>query len=152
MQAGALKLTIESRFENVPLVGISINRICREAGLSEQGAFEVELCVIEAVNNVIRHAYREKPGKEVEIYLELTPHTINVKVADAGRPLPTKMFPPRHPEIDQGVGQLSDSGRGLFIIHSLMDQVTYATVGGRNIMSLTRDLVKPGHTASKNKD
>src|SRR5208337_4077961 len=111
MQVGAIKLTIESRYENVALAGISVNRICREAGLSEQGAFEVELCVVEAVNNAIRHAYREKPGKDVEICLELTPHALKVKVAHAGRPLPANMFRPRDPQIHEGV-HLSDSGRG----------------------------------------
>jgi hypothetical protein len=39
MQSGAIKLTIESRIENVELAGVSISRICREAGLSEQAAF-----------------------------------------------------------------------------------------------------------------
>ena len=150
MQVGAIKLTIESRYENVALAGISVNRICREAGFSEQGAFEVEVCVVEAVNNAIRHAYREKPGKEVEICLELTPDALNVKVADAGRPLPAKMFRPRRPQIDKGV-ELLDSGRGLFIIHSLMDRVAYATGEGRNVLSLTRNLVEPGHTASETK-
>jgi len=151
MQAGAIKLTIESRFENVALVGISVNRICREAGLSEQGAFEVEVCVVEAVNNVIKHAYQEKPGKEVEIYLEVTAHALDVKVADAGHPLPAKMLRPRRPQIGKGV-ELSDSGRGLFIIHSLMDQVSYATGEGRNVLSLTRHLVEPEPAASETKD
>jgi anti-sigma regulatory factor (Ser/Thr protein kinase) len=44
------------------------------------------------------------------------------------------------------------SGRGLFIIHSLMDQVSYATEGGRNVLSLTKSLGEPEPCASQKKD
>jgi len=143
MQAGAIKLTIESRFQNGALAGSSVNRICREAGLAEQGAFEIELCVVEAVNNAIKHAYRGNPKKEVEISLELTPDALHVKIADTGSPLPAKMFRPRQPQICAGV-EPPASGRGLFIIHSLMDHVSYATAGGRNVLSMTRCLRERG--------
>ena len=73
-----------------------------------------------------------------------------MKIADTGSPLPAKMFRPRQPQIRAGV-ELPASGRGLFIIHSLMDHVSYATAGGRNVLSMTRNLVEPGHTASETK-
>jgi serine/threonine-protein kinase RsbW len=151
MQSGAIKLTIESRIENVELAGVSISRICREAGLSEQAAFEVEVCVVEAVNNAIKHAYGGNPEKEVEIYLELTPAALTVRVVDTGSPMPAKMFRPRQPQIRAGVDPPA-SGRGLFIIHSLMDQVSYATEGGRNVLSLTKSLGEPEPCTSQKKD
>ncbi|HKD68695.1 MAG TPA: ATP-binding protein [Candidatus Binataceae bacterium] len=138
MLAGSIKLTIESRLENGALVGVAVNHICREAGLSEQEAFKVELCVVEAVNNCIRHAYRERPGNEVEVHFALTPQAVIAKVADTGRTLPPQMLqrpaPPGHE------APLADSGRGLFIIQSLMDEVTYQSAGGRNVLSMTRHL------------
>jgi serine/threonine-protein kinase RsbW len=144
MHAGAIKLTIESRVENAALVGVSVNRICLEAGFSEQSAFEVELCVVEAVNNAIEHAYRQRPGNEVEIQLKLTAQALNLKVADTGQALPAgmlsaeKLLPSHH---EPGAGRrLSDGGRGLFIIRSMMDQVGYETVGGKNVLSMTRKL------------
>lgn len=151
IQSGALKLTIESRLENVALVGISVNHICRDAGLSEQGAFEVELCVVEAVTNAIRHAYLEQPGKEVEIYLELASRELKLKITDAGSPWPTDILQPRPPKTRE-VEEPSESGRGLFIIRSLMDQVAYTTIEGRNVLLLTRSLVEPRPAAGAKKD
>lgn len=144
MEAGRLKLTIESAYENVVLVGSSVNRICREAGFSDQAAFEVELSVVEAVNNAIKHAYCESPGK-VEVSLELTPGTLNIKVTDAGRAMPQEFLQPAGLQ-DEAAPTLADSGRGLFIIHSLMDQVSYVTAGGKNTLSLTRNLKAPGRS------
>ena len=151
VQAGAIKLTIESRYENVALAGISINRICREAGLTEQVAFEVEVSVVEAVNNAIRHAYCEKPGNEVEICLELTPRIVNLKVADAGRPMPTEIL---HRPVAQSDGsdRPGEGGRGILIIQSLMDQVTYTTDGRKNVLSLCRNLAESGGSCDNHKD
>jgi serine/threonine-protein kinase RsbW len=151
VQAGAIKLTIESRYENVALAGISINRICREAGLTEQVAFEVEVSVVEAVNNAIRHAYCEKPGNEVEICLELTPQIVNLKVADAGRPMPTEIL---HRAVSQsdGIDRLREGGRGILIIQSLMDRVSYTTDGRRNVLSLCRNLAGSGGPCGDRED
>jgi Histidine kinase-like ATPase domain len=47
----------------------------------------------------------------------------------------------------------ADSGRGLFIIQSLMDHVAYETRAGRNVLSMTKALgastPKPPHGAEK---
>jgi serine/threonine-protein kinase RsbW len=148
MHPGAIKLTIASRLENVALVGTAVSCICREAGLSGQGVFEVELCVVEAVNNAIKHAYGGNPEKEVEIYLEVTPDALLLKIADTGSPIPAKMFRPRQPRIHAGV-EPPPSGRGLFIIHSLMHQVSYATERGRNVLSMRRSLGREHCTREK---
>jgi serine/threonine-protein kinase RsbW len=151
MPSGAVKLTIESRFENAALVGVAVNRICREAGFSEQGAFEVELCVVEAVNNSIEHAYREEPGKEVVVELELNAQGLKVTVADTGRSLPAKMLPSVRAAPDQRA-RLADGGRGLFIIRSMMDQVGYESASGKNVLSMSKKLVGPGHPERQSKN
>jgi serine/threonine-protein kinase RsbW len=143
-------MRIESRFENAAWVGVSVNRICREAGFSEQSAFEVELCVVEAINNAIEHAYRERPGNEVQVRLEITPQALSVKVADTGSALPARTLPARAAP-DHGA-ILSDGGRGLFIIQSMMDQVGYESVGGRNVLSMTRKLPGSEHPVPQRKN
>lgn len=148
MELGAIKLTIDSRYENVALLGTAINRICREAGLSAEAAFEVEVSVAEAVNNVIKHGYRSEAGHQIEVMLELTADAIDLRVSDAGLSIPPEKLQPHDeetgdPEAETTIEDLDDvaeNGRGLFIILSLMNRVSYASTGGKNVLSLSRDL------------
>ena len=64
-----IKLAVESDLENVPLIGLAAQSICRDAGLSELETYHVELCVIEAVTNSIRHAYGEQASGQVRVTL-----------------------------------------------------------------------------------
>ena len=143
MQTGAIKLTIESRLDNVALIGMVLNRIGLEAGLGEQGAFEVEVCTVEAVTNSIKHAYGGQPGKLVEVQVELEPQCLTIRVSDNGRALPAPRLRRRRWQIE-APNRLRESGRGLFIIHSLMDRVAYESKAGTNVMTLCRSLAALG--------
>lgn len=142
MQTGALKLTIESRLENVALIGMALHRIGLEAGLGEQGAFEVEVCAVEAVNNSVKHAYGGRPGNLVEVEVELGPQCLTIRVSDSGRALPAQLLRRRRGQIE-APNRLRDNGRGLLIIHSLMDRVVYESKAGTNVMTLCRSLAAP---------
>ena len=69
MSLRKVKLIIESDLDDVPLVGIAVNRFCSYAAFSETDAFNIELCVIEAVTNSIKHAYGRKKRAGGDDYL-----------------------------------------------------------------------------------
>ncbi len=88
MAARQVDLSIESRLENVASVGETVNRLCRESGFSEGDAYNVELAVVEAVSNCVRHAYRGEPGHRVDVRLRLEGDRIEVRILDDGLPVP----------------------------------------------------------------
>jgi serine/threonine-protein kinase RsbW len=135
MAQRSIKLAIPSVIDNVGLVGIAVNGIGREAGLTEQGAFETELCVVEAVNNAILHANRGRSVREIEVRLDVGAHAVRVKICDSGSAIPAKSLDAGHFHEST---ELPTSGRGLRIIQTLMDHVTYARSDGKNVLSMTR--------------
>lgn len=52
-----IALVITSDLQNVPLIGQTMERLCSMIPLSTIESHQVTLCVVEAVNNVIVHAY-----------------------------------------------------------------------------------------------
>jgi serine/threonine-protein kinase RsbW len=117
-----VRLTIPGRLVNVPLVGRAVRAICAELPVDSETAYQIELCVIEAVNNAVMHGTAPNTDQEVEICIELRADRATFSVSDHGRgtvpcrPLDT-CFDPADLE------QLPQSGLGLRIIHSVMDQV-----------------------------
>ncbi|MDY6845287.1 MAG: ATP-binding protein [Thermodesulfobacteriota bacterium] len=139
MMNKAVKLTIDSVLENVSLIGIATNAICSSIVDNKEEVYQMELCVVEAVNNCIEHAYKNKSGHEVEVIIELNLDNIIFKVCDTGE----NMEPGKVSEFSfnpDDIASLPEGGMGLFLIHQIMDEVSYENIGKRNILTMTKEL------------
>lgn len=140
MYERSIKLIIEGKIDNTALLGKAIRAICNTVVNDEVLLFNLELCLIEAVTNVINHAYHRKPGNYVEVIVSLDDRRVEFKVIDTGdsAPLP----PPKH-ELNYNPNDLTtwpESGMGLFLIHSIMNEVSYSHHEGKNILTMIKKL------------
>lgn len=132
-----IKLIIDSDLANVSLIGIAVNKICTQIPLDKVEAYQIELCVIEAVNNVIKHAYKNETGHDVTVFVKLCLDRITFRICDTGKAMDPKQ--PVEIEFDPAdLKNLPESGRGLFIIHEIMDEVAYKTIEDRNVLTMTK--------------
>lgn len=137
MHSGTLTLTIDSRLDHVVLVGLSVRALCAAVPLAEADTDAVELCVVEAVNNAIEHAYGGSPGHAVEIELRLDGVELCIAVRDRGRRMD---WPAACALADGSADDLAEGGRGLFIIRSLMDALSYRDADGWNALRMVKRL------------
>ena len=63
------------------LLAVAINRICFYLGLGSERSNEVELCVVEAVTNVIRHAYCAEQGHSVAVAVTAETDRLSFEIA-----------------------------------------------------------------------
>lgn len=98
----------------------------------------------EALNNVVLHAYRGIRGGHIELDVHASPGEVEIRIQDRGRgfePSEIAAFDVSRadawglgldaigePSID--LERLPESGMGLFIMRSFMDEVTYTRGGG----------------------
>ncbi len=137
-----LHLSIESRLSDVALIGLAVRGVCACSPLDAEAYGEMEVCVVEAVNNAITHAYLREHGFRVDAYITLHPDRISFEITDCGRPM--EHYAPRSLEFDpQEISSLPENGMGLFIIESIMDEVSYRSQDGRNTLSFCRYFAKP---------
>jgi serine/threonine-protein kinase RsbW len=139
MRAGTITLSIDSSYDNVFLVGLVVRQICRFAEMEDSEAFRVELCVVEAVNNVIQHGYEGRVGGEIEIEVRLRPEALSFEVRDRGRAMDAAALEASALEADDAA-LLEDNGRGLRIVRAWMDEVLYSRSGLHNRLVLTKRL------------
>jgi len=137
MDSKKITFAIDSNLKDVSLIGLSINKICSQIPLTDVEVYQIEACVVEAINNTIEHAYQHTTGHRVEVNVNLYLDRIAFKVCDTG----LSMKPAISPALDfdpKDIDQLPEGGMGLFIIHQIMDQVTYRTDNGQNILEMTK--------------
>jgi serine/threonine-protein kinase RsbW len=145
-----LSFAIDSHLGNVSLVAVAVNRICVELGLDDLSAGQVELCIVEAATNAIRHAYHDEPGHTVGIALAAYTDQLNIEVSDSGTPMPVeqeqRLLHGTHAIQSQTSDRssLPEGGRGLQIIHDLMDEVSYVRLGNINRLIMKKQFATPG--------
>ncbi len=148
-RAPELSLTIDSRLENVPLLGQAVRGACSGLGLSEQMLGEVELCVVEAVTNCIEHGYSNEPGHSIGVRLAASEEGLVITVTDQGQSIPEdRLPPPPEPEIPDDPLLLAEGGRGLFLLFAMMDRVEYERSAEGNRLTLVK-LYPPAPTGDE---
>jgi serine/threonine-protein kinase RsbW len=137
-QVKDIKLTINSRLENIGLVGLAVQTLCREAGFDEVETYRIQLSVVEAVANVIKHAYHCRPGHEATVTISIDPDRITFRIMDTGQAMNLLYWKPL--EFDPtDRANLPEGGMGLHIIQKVMDGVDYRTEGGINILTMYKN-------------
>ena len=127
-----IRLRLPSSFELLDLVQLLSDRLSALAGLDEDGTHWVSVAVRESVINAIKHGNHEDRSKHVTIEFLLEPRVkpeqFVVEVLDEGDGFdPGAIANPLDPE-----NVLKSSGRGIFLINQLMDEVAFGD-GGREL-------------------
>lgn len=134
-----ITLMIASRLEDVSLVGGAVRGLCEYATFPPPDGFQIELAVVEAVNNVIFHAYQNQPEHQVTLTWILANQCLRIEIVDQGRAM--MALPARDMPED-----LRENGRGWPIMLAFMDQVEYHSDNGVNTLTLIKQL--PNNLAS----
>lgn len=133
-----IKLIIESKIAHIPLLSKAVQGICSVVVNDEILLYNIQLCLVEAVTNVIKHAYHLKPGNFVEVTVTLADRQVTIQIMDSGEkvslPLPNKELVQNQ---DDFVA-LAESGRGLFLIHEIMDEVISSEYEGKNVFTMKK--------------
>ena len=115
-------------------IGENIARTLRHyCGDREKLAYDLNLVLTEAMANAIKHANEGDPAKEVHIEISIVDKELVIRVFDFGSGFDIdKYIEPRHP--------LEEDGRGIYLMHSIMDQVTYRPTDRGHVLELVKKL------------
>ncbi|SNS33639.1 serine/threonine-protein kinase RsbW [Noviherbaspirillum humi] len=100
----------------------------------------IELAVVEAVTNVIKHGYPSGTAGVAEISYEEHEHGVTVEIHDRGRPIPASALEQADGSVfgfdPADTASLPESGMGLSLIKASFDEVHYKTENGLNRLIL----------------
>ncbi|AMV72496.1 ATP-binding protein [Desulfuromonas carbonis] len=104
----------------------------RYRGDREELAYQMNLVLTEAMTNAIRHANEDDPAREVHITISILNRTLSIKVYDQGQGFDVTTLP--SPDFKG----LNEHGRGVYIIRSIMDTVSYRRHNGGHVLEMTK--------------
>ena len=116
-----ISMTLESDLSSVEPVETRAEQMAREAGFDEDTASQIAMIAREAVINAILHGNKKDPAKQVRVSFELSDEALRITIADQGAGLDPDAVPdPCAPE-----NILRSSGRGIFLMRAIMDEVHF---------------------------
>lgn len=120
------ELTLPSELESLEVVDTAALECASLAGFDKHEAGEVAMAVIEAVTNAVAHGNRYRPETAVTVNFRWKPGEVCVVVKDEGEGFELSVVPdPTDPE-----RFMAYSGRGIFIMRSVMDSVEFDMAPG----------------------
>lgn len=137
-----LQLIIPSRKKDSRLIGQAVHIFCLHLGLDEIESYHLELATVEAIHNIVNHAYKNCPDCIIKVYVKGMNDKIIFTLIDQGQPadFPLTKNCPVQPE--EGISNLPESSMGIYIINSVMDSVKYDVFENKNILTMVKYLPK----------
>ena len=126
------QIILPARLENLgELIGF-VSACAEDYGLSPEKIGTIELAAEEALVNIIRYAYPEKPG-EIEIYCHQNETVFMITFKDWGIPFNPLSRP--DPNTHLSLAERQIGGMGILLIKKMIPEVRYRREDQANILS-----------------
>lgn len=119
MTANRVSYTLDSSLQSVNMAEETAQAFAVKAGFDEDNCLRISMAVREAAVNAVLHGNAYDPKKKMTIAFENTGQALVITITDQGKGLDLSQVPdPTTPE-----NLLKQSGRGIFLMRSFMDEV-----------------------------
>ena len=124
-----IHLSLASEYANIDLVDAIAESCLRFAGFEDSVIEHLALAIREAAANAIQHGNAQDSGKTAEVVFDLTEDCIEIRIRDQGEGFdPASLPDPLAPD-----NILKGTGRGIFLMRQLMDEVEFGFDGGMEV-------------------
>lgn len=131
------KFTMKGYYDEVAEISQQVRGFFEKNKINTKVCDEIEICLTEALNNVIKHSYKGETDKPIEVLVNKKKKILEIEIIDTGEARksfdkPTLDFDP------EDIESLPEGGMGLFIIEEIMNETHYRVVEDRNIYTMRK--------------
>lgn len=128
-------ISVAANLMEVRRLAEHLRMACAEKAIDELTAFDCELALVEAANNIVEHGYRGRRQGELTLIVQIADNAVRMELLDRGMPVPEGQF--LHCE---AVPLDATHGRGTGIIQSCVDEIEYTSENGLNRLVMIKRL------------
>ncbi len=133
------ELEIEALRENLEEVLAFLGERLDAADCTPKARMQLELAVEEIFVNIASYAYNPETGKAT-VRVEVSGDPLHVTITFIDRGVPYDPLAKADPDLSASAQERTVGGLGIFLTKKLMDDVVYEYRGGRNVLTLKKNL------------
>lgn len=122
------------------LASAALRGVLEELGCEPAHAQSIELCVVEAMTNVVEHAYAGRGDGGIALRISADAGRLELVLEDHGRAMPEGALDRARAGLQAAAASLDEGGYGLGIIVELMETVHYERAETVNKLTMTTSL------------
>jgi len=136
------ELRLPATINSLTTLGVALRQFLAALPVKENWIYPLDLALCEAASNIIRHGYHDDPTAHYRVCFSHDDRAVTVKLYDSGVPVPEeKRQPPViDPDAPLTLESLSEGGRGMQLIFSGVDRVSYHQGKTENQLTLLKTL------------
>ena len=123
MDGPSFSLALPSELRMLSVARSFVDAVCQAYRLDRTTTHALVIVTGEAVTNIVRHAHQNRPGSQMEMHLQILADSVVITFRDEGAPFDLESVPELPP------GELRIGGRGIYLMRTLMDELTCAPRG-----------------------
>jgi phosphoserine phosphatase RsbU/P len=135
-RATRIEISIANRARELPRVAQLLDRLGADCHLGPEPIADMQVALDEILTNVTKYAYADDAEHRIQIRLRVLDGVLEATIEDDGAPFDTLAIPA--PDVSAPLHERRVGGVGIHFVRSLMDDVTYDRVGGRNRLVLRK--------------
>ena len=132
-----IEQVLDSTLESVDQAERLTLELARESGFGEEDLDRIGMSVRECMVNAVVHGNRYNSNKKVRLLLSRTPQRLTIRIADQGE----GFDPVDVPDPVAGDNLLRQSGRGVFLMKTFMDEFAVRRLEPGTEVTLVKNLV-----------
>lgn len=138
-----MKLIYQSNIDELHKLTDDIKSFAEKHHLDENVIFALNLCLDEALTNIITHGLNHTTKDQIEIDLVLKKNHVTAIILDNGIPFNPLEKMSKIPDIKAKIEKRNIGGLGFFLIDKYMDNIEYQRKGNQNILTMTKSIHQP---------
>ncbi|RTL69330.1 MAG: ATP-binding protein [Hyphomicrobiales bacterium] len=126
-----LRIAVPDLLGEVDAAVARADAFAAQAGLDEDRRYALQVCIEEALANLIMHGVAGPGGKQIVVTLTASPPPVALQITDTCMPFDVTAVPPPTAGSDQAPG-----GRGIALMRAFSKHMRYSSEGGRNLLDI----------------
>lgn len=118
MNDPTFSLTLPSELRMLSVARSFVEAICQAYQLDRAVTNALIIATGEAITNIVRHAHQNRTHAQIELQLQILTDAVVLTFEDEGGPFDLEAVPQLPP------GDLRIGGRGIYLLRTLMDELT----------------------------
>ncbi|YCJ49306.1 anti-sigma B factor RsbW [Schinkia sp. CFF1] len=137
-----IEMKVPAKPEYVGVIRLTASGIASRVGFSYEDIDDLKVAISEAATNAVDHAYQEHENGEITLGFSIYKDRLEVTVADKGKSFNVEESKCQSTPYHQAssIEELKEGGLGLFLIETLMDEVTINSDSGGVVIAMTKHL------------
>ncbi len=145
-----LHVVLTNAISEVQRVKTAFAEFAKAQHCSNELILNIQLVLEETVSNVIFYGYPdavEEQAHQIEVDIELTEHDLVLEIRDDAAAFDPLKAP--EPDLDIPFEEREIGGMGIHLVKTLMDELEYARIKGRNVLTMQKCIVPIQRDESK---